>query len=120
MHELPVTENVLEIATKHALEADAIKVTVVNLTIGQLSSIIDDSVKFYWDMITENTICAGSKLNFTRIPAVFRCIKCGYEYGFSSESTACPECNNFPNKLISGEEFYVDSIEIEKGKDERN
>ena len=64
MHELPVTESVLEIAIRHAEQAEASRVTAVNLTIGQLSSIVDDSVKFYWDIITENTLCEGSKLQF--------------------------------------------------------
>ena len=115
MHELSVTESVLEIALNHAAKADAVRVTAVNLTIGQLSSIVDDSVQFYWDMITENTICAGSKLTFQRIPAVFRCSNCGFEYQLSSESTPCPKCGSYLNTLFSGEEFYVDSIEIEKG-----
>lgn len=115
MHELSVTENVLEIALKHATKAGAARVTLVNITIGQLSSIVDDSVQFYWDIITENTLCEGSKLNFNRIPARFLCAACNFEYGLSSESAVCPKCESILNKVISGEEFYVDSIEIEKG-----
>lgn len=115
MHELSVTENVLEIALKHAVAADASRVTLVNLTIGQLSSIVDDSVQFYWDIITENTLCAGSQLVFNRKPAVFRCAVCAAEYKLSSDSNACPECGSLLNTVISGEEFFVDSIEIEKG-----
>ena len=116
MHELPVTESILEIALKYAKKNNATKVSVVNLTIGQLSSIVDDSVQFYWDMLTENTLCAGSKLVFNRIPAVFRCHNCGLEYQLSTELSACPRCGSYVNEIISGEEFYVDSIEIEKGQ----
>lgn len=115
MHELSVTENVLEIALKHATTAEASRVTVVNLTIGQLSSIVDDSVQFYWDIITENTLCAGSKLVFNRIPAIFRCANCGTEFKLSHDSNECPKCGSILNTVVSGEEFFVDSIEIEKG-----
>lgn len=115
MHELSVTENVLDIAVKHASKAGAARVTLVNITIGQLSSIVDDSVQFYWDLITENTLCEGSKLIFFRIPAKFQCSSCNFEYGLSSESAVCPNCGSILNKVISGEEFFVDSIEIEKG-----
>lgn len=115
MHELSVTENVLNIAIKHASINSATKVTAVNLVIGQLSSIIDDSVNFYWDFITENTICAGSKLFFQKIPAEFLCSNCGSTYEFSHDSSACPKCGTVTNKLIKGDEFFVDSIEIEKG-----
>jgi len=46
MHELAVTENILSIASKHAQESGATRVTAINLVIGQLSSIVDDSVQF--------------------------------------------------------------------------
>jgi hydrogenase nickel incorporation protein HypA/HybF len=48
MHEMVVTENILNIATRHALHAGAKRVTDIHITIGQLSSIVDDSVQFYW------------------------------------------------------------------------
>jgi hydrogenase nickel incorporation protein HypA/HybF len=37
--------------------------------IGRLASIVDDSIQFYWDMISEGTICQGAKLHFKRVPA---------------------------------------------------
>jgi hydrogenase nickel incorporation protein HypA/HybF len=114
MHELSVTENVLEIALKHAEASKAQKVIRVNLVIGQLSSIIDDSVQFYWDSITEGTLCANSELTFRRLPAVFHCLKCGSRFNLSAELTICPQCKNDKTEMISGDEFYVDSIEIEK------
>ena len=61
MHELAVTESILNIAVQHASQAGAVRVTDLNLVIGQLSSIFDDSVQFYWDMISEGTICAGRR-----------------------------------------------------------
>ncbi len=64
MHELSVTESVLEIACKHAKKAGATRVTDVSLVIGRLSSIVDDSVSFYWDVISKDTLCEGAKLHF--------------------------------------------------------
>lgn len=115
MHELSVTESILEIAIKHAKNAGASRVTRINLVIGQLSSIVDESVQFYWDMITDDTLCASSELHFNRKPAVFRCLECSTEYGLDGDLSGCPQCNSLLNEIISGEEFYVDSIEIEKG-----
>jgi len=114
MHELSVTENVLEIALKHAESSKAIKVLRVNLVIGQLSSIIDDSVEFYWDSITEGTLCENSALTFRRLPAIFQCLNCGSRFNLSEELTTCPQCKGNKTQMISGDEFYVDSIEIEK------
>jgi len=114
MHELSVTENILSLASDHAQKSGATRVTAINLVIGQLSSIVDDSVQFYWDLISENTICAGSVLNFSRTPAVFRCLDCHHEFSLEARLSPCPSCGSLRNQLISGEEFYLDSIEIEK------
>jgi hydrogenase nickel incorporation protein HypA/HybF len=51
MHELAVTENILNIAVQHGTQANAVRVTSLQLVIGQLSSIVDDSVRFYWDAV---------------------------------------------------------------------
>lgn len=117
MHELSVTESILEIACSHAEKARADRVTQINLVIGRLSSIVDDSVQFYWDMVSEGSVCSGSKLNFTRLPAVLHCTQCQNEFQIEQELTPCPNCGSYQTTIIGGEEFYVDSIEIEKDQE---
>jgi len=114
MHELAVTENILQITLKHAHLADARAVTGVYLIIGDLSSIIDDSVQFYWDMITKNTLCENARLHFERIPAKLECRDCGHQFTIPDGLQPCPNCNSVRVKVIAGEEFLVDSLEIEK------
>jgi len=114
MHELAITESILNIAQKHATQAQALKVTDINIVIGKFSSIVDDSVQFYWDIITKNTICENSKLHFEKRPARFLCLDCSNEFEFIEEIMPCPVCNSLHVKLISGEEFWLDSIEIER------
>jgi hydrogenase nickel incorporation protein HypA/HybF len=113
MHELSVTENVLEIAQRHAQQANAGRVTAVYLVIGQLSSIIDDSVQMYWNILTEGSLCAGAKLHFERIPAELACQQCGERYTLSRELSNCPACDSFSVKILSGQEFYVAAIDVE-------
>ena len=60
MHELAVTESVLEIAIRHAQEPKARNITDLYLVIGQWSNVVDDSVQFYWDIISEGTIAKGA------------------------------------------------------------
>jgi hydrogenase nickel incorporation protein HypA/HybF len=114
MHELSVTESILDIATSHAKEAGAKKVTQINLVIGRLSSIIDDSVQFYWDSLSEGTICENSKLSFKRLPAILHCTACQIDYQIENELTPCPRCGGYQTTIKGGEEFFVESIEIEK------
>ena len=60
MHELSVTEALLDLALKHARAAQAEAVTAVHVVIGQLSSVMDESVQFYWDMISAGTPAEGA------------------------------------------------------------
>jgi len=114
MHELAVTENILDIAVKHANQADAQHVTDIYITIGQLSSIVDDSVQFYWELVSENTLCSGAKLHFNRIPAEFLCIDCQITFKLEQGLGPCPNCGSAHIRIISGEEFFLDSLEIER------
>lgn len=113
MHELSVTNSILEIALRHARQANASRVTGVSLIIGQLSSVVNDSVQFYWDMISEGTLCEGARLHFERRPARLACESCGASYTLNGELMSCPDCGSVKVRLISGDEFQVASIEID-------
>lgn len=114
MHELAVTESVLEIALHHARQVNAARVTDIYLVIGHFSSIVDDSVQFYWDMIAENTICQRAKLHFKRVPGRLKCLDCNKEFEVLDSLVPCPHCGGFHLNIIGGEEFFVDSIIVEK------
>ena len=114
MHELSVTESLLKLALSYAEQAHASKVTDLNVVIGRLSSIVDDSVQFYWDFVAEDTLCAGAKLHFERRPAVLKCMDCSKEFTIQEEMTPCPDCGGVHTIILGGEEFFLDSIEIEK------
>jgi hydrogenase nickel incorporation protein HypA/HybF len=113
MHELAVTENILNIAVQHAAQANALRVTTLHLVIGQLSSIVDDSVQFYWDMISAGTLCEGAHLHFERRAAMLKCLACDQTYTLNGDLTDCPNCHSARIKVVAGEEFYLDSIEVE-------
>ncbi len=114
MHELTVTESVLEIACRHAVKANAVRVTDIHLMIGRLSSIVDDSVQFYWDLISRDTLCENAKLHFKRMPATMLCLDCQHQYQLAGELTPCPKCNSPRVRVLSGDEFHLESIEIER------
>ncbi|NQU30305.1 MAG: hydrogenase maturation nickel metallochaperone HypA [Anaerolineae bacterium] len=117
MHELPVAESILSIVLKHAEEAQATQITDLNIVIGQLASVIDDSVQFYWDILSKDTIAEGAQLHFQRVPTQMLCLDCNHEYKPADGEMACPLCDGVLIKILKGEEFYLDSIEI-KTEDE--
>jgi hydrogenase nickel incorporation protein HypA/HybF len=114
MHELAVTQNILNLAQRHA---QGQQITDLYLVIGQFSSIIDESIRFYWDILAEGTPAAGARLHFQRKTAIFGCSACGGEYSVT-EDFCCPTCGSHQVRLLSGNEFFLESIrvaEVEEG-----
>ena len=111
MHELPITENILQIALRHA--GDAKRITRINLVIGDLSAVIGESVQFYWDIISKGTIAEGAMLHFERIGACFHCKDCENKFTPDGLKFECPQCGSANVNLIAGREFQLESIEVE-------
>lgn len=55
MHELSITQSMLDIVLDQAKTADAKKVTKINLVIGELSGVVSDCVQFYFDFLKRVT-----------------------------------------------------------------
>ena len=113
MHELSVTQNLLDIALRHAQDSNAKRILRLNIVIGQLATIVDDSVQFYWDLIAENTIAEGAQLTFCRIPTELHCQDCHRQYTPGLDDFNCPECQGTNVIIVAGKEFYLESIEVE-------
>lgn len=118
MHELPVTESILEIALKHAETAGAARITDIYLVIGALSSIIDDSIQFYWDMLCQGTPAEGANLHFERLELVMKCVSCQHQFTPEAMEYVCPQCGGTGLEIIQGNEFYMDSIQVVSEEEE--
>ena len=113
MHELPASKSILEIILRHAEQAHAKRVTDVYIVIGKLATLMDDSIQFYWDIIAEGTPAQGARLHFKRIPAQLQCMVCSEKYSPTEEEIRCPNCGSVGVKVIAGEEFFVEAIDVE-------
>jgi hydrogenase nickel incorporation protein HypA/HybF len=83
------------------------------LVIGGLSSFVDDSIQFYWDIISKGTLCDGARIEFRRVPARLLCSECRTEYTLEGELTPCPSCGSPRVRITAGDEFRLDSIDVE-------
>lgn len=114
MHELSVTQSILDIASRHAQKAGARRILAINLVIGELTGLVDESIQFYFDFMSQDTLAQGARLNFEHVAARLRCSVCGGEYPPPvSRVWACPHCDAWGGEIIAGREFSVASIEIE-------
>jgi hydrogenase nickel incorporation protein HypA/HybF len=110
MHELPITEGILKIATD---AAGGRQITTIHLVVGDLSSIVDDSVQFYFDMLSKGTVAEGAVLDFQRRPATVVCLDCGRSSEVRAPlPSACPHCGGVKLRVTGGRELRVESIEV--------
>ncbi len=113
MHEYAVTQGLIELVLQEANKAGAKKVTEIRLVIGDLSTILDESVQMYFDIMSEGTITQGAKLTFKRIASRFLCKNCGHEFEKPPRGFDCPLCGGFGLPTGVGKEFYIESIDVE-------
>jgi hydrogenase nickel incorporation protein HypA/HybF len=114
MHELPITQSLLDLALEHAERAGGGRITNLYLVIGDLSGGIDDSVQVCWDIVTEGTAAAGAVLHFQRVRIEFECLDCRRPFNPGGEDYRCPVCNGPNVRLIRGNEFNLEAIDLEQ------
>ncbi len=113
MHEYSITQSMLELALEKAAEAKASRITRINLVIGELSGVVDESVQFYFDFLTKDTAAAGASLSFDKKPTRVRCRDCQAEFSPDEHGWTCPDCHEASVEIVSGRECYMASIEVE-------
>lgn len=110
MHELSLTQNIVDICLQHG---EGKRVTVVVLEIGGLSGVVPDAVEFCFDACSRGTLLEGARLVIERIPARGVCHDCGAEFPLDTYFDPCPSCGGFSHAVISGEELRVKELEVE-------
>jgi hydrogenase nickel incorporation protein HypA/HybF len=113
VHELYATQAILDKAIKKAADEKAGRITAVHLVIGQMSSFVDDSVQFYWDEISKGTIAEGAQLHFRHVTPELQCMACFTKYQAADGEVLCPSCGSKGARILAGEEFYMEALDVE-------
>ena len=112
MHELSLSSAIVNTVVKHA---DGRRVSVVNLRVGHLRQAVPDSLEFYFEFVARGTVCEGARLEQEAVPALLRCDACSAEWEIELlPFFRCPECGSGHVAVTSGNEFEVESIEVEE------
>jgi hydrogenase nickel incorporation protein HypA/HybF len=120
MHELTATQDALNSALEAAAKAGAHHIDAISLVIGTLSDITEDSVQFYFEMLSRGTVAEGAELRFRHEPALAACLECGSQFEVGDPhsdllAVSCPACDAPQARLQieGGNRFYVESIEVQ-------
>lgn len=114
MHELSIAASIVEAVTETAASYPGATVKEVRLRLGALSDVIEDSLRFCWELTVEGTPLAGAVLVVNQIPVVVHCAQCNRDVELERvQSFRCPLCGELAADLRQGKELEIESIEID-------
>ena len=110
MHELALCEAIVDTVTHHARGR---RVRQVNLRIGHFRQVVPDTLTFCWDVWVRNTELESSVLSIASVPAALECGECASTTTLVDPYRLCGSCGSADVTMISGEEFLVESLDLE-------
>src|ERR1035437_9042022 len=115
MHELQITERILDVVLKHATGQDVSKVVRIHLRIGALSDLEDEWIQHYFDYLSRGTVAENAQLAITRTGAVLCCRSCSCSFEVTREQLGhahCPDCGETGLQLVTGREYVIENMEV--------
>lgn len=113
MHEMSIVQSMLDIALKAGKDAGAKRVKEIRVMMGEYSDVVPVVMREYFAVAAQGTMCEGAEIKITRIPVTMRCRECGWQGGVDKRRIRCGGCGGMSLSLVSGREFYVESLEAE-------
>lgn len=111
MHELTATRRILDAALERGGAGDGRRVRAVGLRLGILSGLTEDSIRFYWEVLTPGTAAEGSTLDVAMTPGRVACRTCGSESEVLDSYPMCPACGSVDLSVLSGDSCAIETIE---------
>jgi hydrogenase nickel incorporation protein HypA/HybF len=111
VHELSLSSAIVNTVVKHA---EGRPVSVVTMRIGRLRQVVPDTLEFYFEFVARGTVCEGAKLEQEIVAALLRCDGCEREWEIDFPDFRCPTCGRADVEVVGGNEFEVESIDVEE------
>lgn len=113
MHELSIVEAIVDTAIPIAKENNAKKILKIYLKVGELSGIVESCVKEYFKEVSKGTIAQDGEIIVEVEPVKIKCLDCGYTGNSVKPHGICPKCHKENINVISGNDYYIDHLEVE-------
>jgi hydrogenase nickel incorporation protein HypA/HybF len=108
MHELGITQEVVEIVCQRA---GAARVQRIVLHIGKLSAVLPDAVRFCFPVCAEGTAAEGAELEIIEPVGQGRCRACGAHVPLERPLGQCG-CGSTDLEWLSGDEIRITAMEL--------
>lgn len=113
MHELAITQSMFDLILDKGQQVEAKRVGKINLVIGEMTGVVPDSVRFYFEIISKGSIAEQAALSINIVPAQATCQQCHHTFVLPQFDWTCPECQGNILNISGGNELFLESIEVE-------
>ena len=112
MHEMALTQSVVEIAIEEARKAGAARVTRISLDIGRLSAVVPEAMRFCFAAIAAGTAAEGAALDIAELDGAGWCLDCGKTVPLNERFGPCPDCAGYKVQMTGGDEMKIRELEV--------
>jgi hydrogenase nickel incorporation protein HypA/HybF len=113
MHEVGITQSLVEIAQENLHNSGYKKILSVTVAIGDLSGVVPEAVEFCYEAVTQGTALAGSQLIIDRIPGCKTCLECQIDFEADNQTFCCPKCGGGLLQIKAGTDLRITEMEVE-------
>jgi hydrogenase nickel incorporation protein HypA/HybF len=113
MRELQVIRLIFDQVLRTVKKEEENRITDFHIALGELSELDPASIQTQWRKLRKGTLAEQAQLHFRLIPAEAQCMACFSKYRPVDKKILCPSCGSFGAKILTGEECYLESIEME-------
>ena len=113
MHELAITQGIIDIVSSEARDKGFERVLEIKLQVGEYSGLVPECIMEFFPIAARGTVAERAALSIETLKARFLCLDCGYEGEADRKNACCPDCRSTALKMTAGREFYVDSLKVE-------
>ena len=111
MHELSLSQSLIDIVTDHAQRHGMDRVTDVRLEVGALSCVEPRALSFCFDAVSRGTPAEGAALSIIVVPVEAWCWTCSRTVEVADRSGGCPDCGNPTVRATDPGDIRVTEIE---------
>ena len=108
MHELPITQSVVDAVCERAGDR---RVRRVRVQVGALTAVLPEAMRFCFELAAEGTVAEGAWLEIDERPAAVHCRGCGADAVLADFLLLCP-CGSADVQVTAGRELRILSMEV--------
>lgn len=113
MHEMALTESLVDLIEDEGRKQGFTRVRVVRLEIGALGCVDAEAIRFCFDAVARGAIVEGARLDIIAVAGEGWCLDCSKTVPVRERFGPCPECGGYHVQVTAGEDMRVKELEVE-------